>query len=185
MSDITEMKNWFDYRTGLHIGLVCKYLQEIIDLNLPYLDNNILESEMVHDKSKFSEPEYTPYLHITWKYKMQKEGVVYNPPEGIDIQAATFHHIKVNKHHPEYWDDTVTSECVNPNNRDKPSGNLVNASKMPGEYIACMIADWLAMSEEKNTNVYDWISMNVGKRWHFTFDQKVLINTITDKVMGK
>lgn len=176
-----EMREWFENRTRRHIGLVQKYLQKIMDLNLPEIDNEILASEMEHDESKFKDPECDPYVHIAWKYRQQDLGKTYEPPVGVaeKMNDATFHHIKNNKHHPEYWDDKVKIDCLNAQNRDKPSGVLVDATSMPMSYIASMMADWLAMSEERNSNVKDWIKKNVNIRWKFTPEQVALMNRLS------
>lgn len=176
----TEMKDHFGVRTNLHINLFNKYLNKIVELNLPEVNNEELLQDS-HDKSKWSEPEYTPYLHISWKYKSQGEGKIYEPPQEIkdDMNAATYHHIKNNRHHPEYWDPSTTLQpSLNQTNRDAKPEKLVDATKMPLTHVAGMVADWLAMSEEKNTKVKDWVDKNVNIRWKFTIPQVDLINNI-------
>jgi len=79
-SQKTDMKEHFEKRTNYHIDLVNKYLDKIADLNLPEIDNNLLKKDS-HDKSKFEEPEYTPYLYVNWKNKLKDDGKVYNPPK--------------------------------------------------------------------------------------------------------
>jgi len=173
-----EMIEHFTARTNKHIELVQKYLAKIQELN--WVDNSILEKEMDHDASKFIEPEYTPYLYVAWKYKCQRDGVEFNPPPEVvkAMAEATFHHIKFNPHHPEYWDDSVEIDCLNVLNRDRPSGVLVNAINMPVEYVASMCADWLAMSEEKGTDPFRWAEDNINVRWLFTPRQVSLIYDI-------
>lgn len=181
---INEMSDWFEKRTSLHIGLVKKYIGKILELNLPEINAKLLEAEKEHDSSKFMEPEYTPYVHTTWKYKQKRLGGDYEIPEDMKAKTdeATFHHIKSNKHHPEYWDDKVKPNCLNSQDRDAPSGNMTDATKMPLTHIGAMMADWLAMSEEKNTNVNDWIKNNVNIRWKFSPKQVELIHKIAKNV---
>lgn len=50
--------------------------------------------------------------------------------------AAIEHHQQVNRHHPEFWG---------------------GVAYMPPVYIAEMVCDWKARSEEKGTNLRDWI----------------------------
>lgn len=211
-----EMANWFERRTSGHIALVQKYIQKILKLNLPEIDGALLALEMDHDTGKWQEPEYTPYVYTTWRYK-NPEYII--PPEvAIKAHESTFHHIKFHKHHPEYWDATVTKECVNPKNRDKPNNApsiidclrcrgsgcrcggrcqacrdhdaglhanaLVNATGMPLTYIGSLMADWLAMSEEKKTDVNDWIKNNVNVRWEFTPTQVRLMSKIVGLIGG-
>ena len=118
---------------------------------------------------------------------MQKQkdlGKEYTIPEGMEEQStkATFHHIVNHKHHPEYWDDNVTIRCLNTQDRDKPAEDMVDATLMPLTYVASMMADWLAMSEEKNTDVNDWIEMNVNVRWKFTPQQVSLMKELASKI---
>jgi hypothetical protein len=69
---------------------------------------------------------------------------------------AIIHHITTNKHHPEYWDENFRGEeMFNLKDRDDVPKKIVDATKMKTQYIAEMIADWCAVSEEKNTNPMD------------------------------
>jgi hypothetical protein len=181
------MKEHFKQRTNFHISLVQKYLQKIIDLNDPRLDNKILEEEKTHDQSKFEAPEYEPYLHVNWSYYLKDQGKKYDPPEAIKsgMQVATFHHVKNNKHHPEAWDDNATLESINNKDRDKPPKQMVDATKMPLSYIASMVADWLAMSAERRTDPYEWADQKINKRWKFNKEQTDLIYDLLDRVWGK
>uniref|UniRef100_A0A6M3K349 Putative capsid morphogenesis protein n=1 Tax=viral metagenome TaxID=1070528 RepID=A0A6M3K349_9ZZZZ len=175
-----EMKDLFEKRTKLHIKLVQKYVQKVIDLEDKRLDKDLLKKELVHDQSKFEEPEYTPYLHVNWHYHLKDKGEEYTPSEEIKNQMdkATFHHVKNNKHHPEYWDKSSTGDVINRNDRDKTPEKMVDATKMPLDYIASMVADWLAMSEEKKTDPFDWAKKMVNKRWKFTKAQVRLIDDL-------
>ncbi len=167
------MKENFKKRTNFHIFLVQKYIDKIIALNDPRLDLAVLKNEKeIHDKSKFEEPEYSPYLHINWKHFMENHGKKYNPSEEIQNQMniATFHHISTNRHHPEYWYKNLTLDNLNSTDRDKPA-KQVDATKMPLAYVATMVADWLAMSDERKTDPYKWAEQNIGMRWKFNKDQ--------------
>jgi len=179
-----ERKDWFIKRTQLHIKLVQKYLHKILELNLPEIDSNLLKDELQHDQGKFKDPELEPYIHIAWKYRMQDLGKQYDPPSDIEnkMHMATWHHVKHNKHHPEYWDNNVSDQVINNTDRDAPSKEIVNATKMPPTYVATMVADWLAMSEEKGTNVRDWADKNINVRWRFTPTQQKLIYKIIKDV---
>ena len=179
-----EMINHFYERTTLHISLVQKYLQQIIDLNDSRLDNEILEKEKDHDQSKYEDPEYQPYLHVNWSYHLKDKGEQYDPPQEIkdQMQEATPHHVKNNPHHPEYWDSETTIDDINRADRDKPLEKMVNATTMPLSYVASMVADWMAMSEEKGTNPAEWAKANINKRWEFTVDQIELIYDLLDEL---
>ena len=178
-----SVKEHFRTRTNNHISLVYKYLKKIADLKLPEIDNDVL-LQKGHDMSKFEEPEYTPYLHITWKYKMQGEGKTYNPPKEIEeaMRSATFFHVVHNPHHPEYWDNNATIESINLVNRDAKPEQRVDGTKMPLSNVAQMIADWCAVAEEKNTKTKDWADKNVNIRWTFNPDQVTFIYKLIDKL---
>jgi len=188
LEDIEPTKEeHFKQRTNLHIGLVKKYLDKILQLKDPRIDAAILEAEKVgHDQSKFKSPEYEPYLHVNWKYYMKDQGKEYNPPKEVKdaMDTATLHHIVNNSHHPEYWQDPTNKGKlqINSRDRDEPSGEIVDATKMPLSHIACMVADWLSMSSEKGTDPYEWANKNVDKRWKFSSNQIKLIYDLLDKV---
>jgi hypothetical protein len=179
------MIQYFENRTNYHISLVRKYLDKIIALNDPRLDLAALEEEKEqHDLSKFKEPEYTPYLHVNWKYYMKERGAEYIPSNIIKRQMhnATFHHISTNKHHPDYWDDKLAIDNLNSIDRDKPPEKMVDATKMPLTYAAAMIADWLAMSDEKKTDPFKWAKDNINIRWKFTKEQEEFIYDLISKL---
>ncbi len=174
---IKNMIKQFVNRTKLHVKLVRKYIDEIIALDDPRLDNEILEKEKDHDQSKFKAPEFVPYLYINWTYHLRNQGEKYNLPKNIrdQVQEATFHHVKNNPHHPEFWDEKTTIESINNEDRDKPPKQIVDATSMPLTYVAVMVADWLAVSDERKTDPYQWAEMNINKRWKFNEDQVKLI----------
>ncbi len=186
-SSIKEMKNFFNVRTNFHISLVEKYLQKIINSNLGNkLNKSILKNEIIlHDKSKFIEPEYTPYLYITWNYKCKQEGTsfIFSDEMQVKMNNASEHHIKNNKHHPEYWSNQNTN-LINKINRDKPPDEIINVTRMPLDYIACMCADWMAMSEELENSPIDWADKNVNIRWKFTKEQSDFIYKILNEIWG-
>jgi len=175
----------FETRTNYHISLVRKYIDKIIALNDPRLDLAVLEEEKEHhDLSKFKEPEYTPYLHVNWKYYMKERGTEYMPPNIIrrQMNTATFHHVSTNKHHPDYWDNNLSINNLNLDDRDKIPDKMVDSTKMPLTHIATMVADWLAMAEEKKTDPYKWAEQNINKRWKFNKEQKEFIYDLINKL---
>lgn len=168
-----EMKKHFQKRTVRHIDRV-RELAEKWGKVLPEL---IFVSD--HDASKFLEPEYTPYVAITWRYRCKRlnEPFLLDLPDSV-VTEATFYHVTNNPHHPEYWDPKVTKSSINQANRDAPGKKPVNAQRMPPEAVAEMVLDWKAVSEEKGTDVWEWFKDNVPRRWIFTNDQMRLINRI-------
>ena len=183
--DNFDKEQFFEDRTNYHISLVNKYLDKILELHDSRIDTTTLEKEQeIHDQSKFEEPEYTPYIELTWNYHLKDLGkkIKSSEEELKQIQQATFYHVKNNKHHPESWDEKSTIESINNKDRDKPPEQMVDATKMPLENIACMVADWCAMSEEKGTDPYEWCKNNINKRWKFKDKQIEFIYNLLDKI---
>ena len=173
-----EMIQWFESRTEKHIKLVRKYGKLIGEFQPRFADIDY----MVHDLSKYNEPEYTPYVHISWHYKMKQEGKRYEISDDINskMNEASHHHVKNNQHHPEYYDENAE---LNQQDRDGIPDNVTDGTKMPDDSIAEMVADWCAMSEELGTNTpKDWADKVIGKRFKFTDEQTELIYELIDGV---
>jgi len=177
-----EMKDHFKKRTKYHINLVGKFCDKIAEYD-PERFGELRERKKVHDDSKFEEPEYTPYLFISWQYKCKDENQEFKVPQDIlnKMSEATLHHVTSNSHHPEYHSPTKTG-LINRENRDKPPKEIVDATKMPDIDIAEMCADWMGMSKEKGSNPKDWADKNVNIRWKFTDKQKELIYEIIKNI---
>lgn len=176
-----EMKEHFKKRTDKHIGLVQKYCDKIDQFSMPGLEG-LSERAKVHDASKYEEPEYTPYVYLTWDYKIKDDGKESGFPKEIKdkMNTATNHHVKNNEHHPEFHTDQ--EDVINRDNRDKPPEEMVDATAMQDLDIAEMVCDWCAMSEERGNTPHSWADKNVNVRWKFNDDQKKLIYTLMDKV---
>lgn len=176
---MSEKVTFFKTRTDNHINSVQSWAKKI-EKAFPKMLEGLFTLSTVHDASKYQEPEYTPYLEVTWHYKCKAEGEDY--PLNEDAHLATFHHIKNNPHHPEYHDPNATLECLNSHDRDKPSKYIVNATAMPTIFIGEMVADWCSVATERNTDPYEWAKMNIGIRWKFSKHQEELIYKILDSV---
>ena len=179
--DLEKMEDHFVKRTEKHISLVEKWFNKIEEFTK--------EGDKIkdHDNSKFSEPELTPYLYINWSYKNKGEGIDFEVPDYIKekMNTATIHHIKNNKHHPEYWDDNFDESKFNFENRDEIPEEMVDARAMPDRYIKEMVADWFAIAEERKTDPRKWAEKNINKRWKFLPTQKDLIYKIIEEVWEK
>lgn len=179
-----DLEKYFIKRTKNHILLVRKYLTKFLASSLQDIYKGIILKEMKeHDLSKFEEPEHTPYLLITVKYRDALLNEDFTQEQLQLMQLATIHHVKVNKHHPEYW-TLQNDNMINLINRDEPM-TLIDATKMPPSYVACMVADWMATSEERNTNPWDWAMKNINHRWLFVSTQIDLIYDILTKFWRK
>jgi hypothetical protein len=181
MEPTQEMIDFFEKRTKGHIDRVKKFCKKIDEL-FPGRFEGLVERGEEHDASKYEEPEYTPYLFITWSYKCKDDGTDFDLPEEIsnDMNGATNHHVRNNLHHPESHDKNA-HDVINRKDRDKPPKYKTDASKMADIDIAEMIADWAAMSEEKgDPGPKGWADKNVNVRWKFTDAQTELIYELID-----
>lgn len=149
------------------------------------MDGKLNRNCIRHDASKFRDPEMKPYIDITWYYKTgenKKEPNERSKQLSEAAHKATWHHISTNPHHPEYWDSKATIACLNASDRDKPSGDLIDATRMDDISIMEMCADWISVGKERGNNPLDWADMNINKRWKFSDDQIGLIHMILDKI---
>lgn len=180
MENQKEMEDWFKQRTNRHIGLVQYYCRKIYEYD-PARFPNIIKLGKVHDQSKFNNPEYDPYVLITWDYRCKDKGVKFTLPDDIKKQMnmATNVHILTNQHHPEFWSPKEANLI---NREDKPPEEMVDATKMTDEAIGEMAADWCAMSTEKGNTPQQWADKNVNIRWKFTDKQKVLIYELLNEI---
>lgn len=66
---------------------------------------------------------------------------------GDAFKLAHQSHVESNPHHPEYW------------------GGI---DEMPAVYIAEMVCDWKARSDEMGTDLREWVKDEASKRYKFT-----------------
>lgn len=107
------------------------------------LGHRLIANGFVHDASKFN--------GIEW------DQLVIGAPTKEDeaklkLKMAIYQHQRTNPHHVEYW-----------------SGGI---DEMPDVYLAEMICDLKARSEEFGTSLMDYISEYGLKRWDITKDHK-------------
>jgi len=180
--DFEKMNKWFNERTKKHIKLVKSFCKKIFDYDKNKFDG-LMKQVKNHDQSKFKNPELDPYINTTWVYKCKEDGTTFNVSEDMQkkMDEATEHHIKNNRHHPEYHDKRKTN-LINKNNRDDVPDKMVDGTQMDDLDIAEMVADWLAVSEERNSSVKQWADKNVNKRWKFKNEQKELIYELIDNI---
>jgi hypothetical protein len=181
-SEQEKMRDWFYKRTAKHIDLVKKYCVKIFEYDEDRFEGLVERGEK-HDESKYEDPEVDPYILISWQYKCKDDGIDWEPSEDMEdkMSKASEHHVKNNPHHPEFHCDQE-KDMINKDDKDKPTDKIINATKMPDLDIAEMIADWMAMSEEKGDNPEDWANKNVNKKWKFDEDQEKLIYELINQV---
>ena len=179
--DITEeMHDFFLERTAKHIRRVQKVAKKLGE-GFPHINDELLLQLENHDDSKYTEPEQLPYIHITWRRKLEKIGISYEVSDELKelIHIATFHHVLHNKHHPEHHD----TKYLDNEGRDK---SIVDGTKMDGISVAEMVCDWVAMTQEVSghSDASQWVQDNVGVRWTFTDEQKMNIDAYV-RYLGK
>ena len=164
-----EMRQHYLQRTDKHVQCVRKNMYHLMD-EYPNMQTQLLKNAAAHDLTKYVEPEIIPYVFITWDYKCKDDDVDFEIPEDIDDQEATWHHVKHNSHHPEYWDDSCTKASINSEDRDKPA-EMVDGTEMPDIDLAELACDWHAMGLEKGNTAKSWADKNINVRWKFNKDQ--------------
>ena len=170
-----EMKDWYIKRTNNHIQLVQKYCEKIYNYESVYFFD-IIERGILHDQSKWLEPEVLPYIILTWQYYCKDNNIDFEVTNAIKelIDKATEHHIINNSHHPEYFCGR-TSNLLDKNDRNGNSSHMIDATSMEDIDMAEMVADWCAMSEERGNTPVEWAKKNINIRWDFNKNQIKLI----------
>lgn len=116
--------------------------EKLIDLGEIDLGHRLIANGFVHDASKFHGIEFE---NLTISQPSQEEGAK------LKLRMAVSHHNRTNPHHPEYW---------------------MGIDNMPDLYLAEMVCDWKARSEEFGTSLRDWIDNDATKRFDFEKDGK-------------
>ena len=104
-----------------------------------------------HDMSKFGDIEFDPY-RVHW-LPTAMEAARYNRDEEYQkyvderYEEACLHHVKNNRHHPDYWCFDEYGEECEPKDMDIVS-------------IIEMICDWEGMSMEKGGSTKGWWAAN-------------------------
>jgi len=179
----TEMENHYIKRTNEHIRRVQNNAEFLTKFYKLHDDEKfeLLNNVKTHDITKYENPEKDLYTLISWKYHLKEDGnIELNVPDEVQIEMTKIseHHIKNNKHHVEYWDESLISGFLDPMDRDNVDDKLIiDGTKMPKIYIIEMVCDWTSLSQELdgNSDSTEWANKNVNKRWKFTDEQVDLI----------
>ena len=164
-----DKKDFFKKRTNKHIERVQNAAKKIVDKHPEY--DKLSKQVKDHDASKFEEPEMTPYIELTWAKKEDPKA-----ESTKEMNDATLHHIKHNKHHPEYHNKDKAN--ISSTNRDE-SIECIDAKNMDDISVAEMVADWQAMSEELKTNTArEWYNDVKDVRWSYSKKQENLIDKL-------
>lgn len=107
------------------------------------LGKQLVTNGFIHDASKFRGIEWDSIIP-----GLSSEDI---GDKKLKLKMAISNHNQTNPHHPEYWGEI---------------------ERMPKVYIAEMVCDWKARSEEFGTSLRDWIDETATKRWSFDTDSK-------------
>ena len=116
--------------------------EKLIGLCEIELGHGLIANRFIHDASKFH--------GIEWE-NMSSCVTAGEESAKLKLKMAVNHHRKTNPHHPEYWGEI---------------------QKMPRVYVAEMVCDWKARSEEFGASLKDYIDERATKNWNFEKDDK-------------
>ena len=128
--------------------------------NMQVAANDLFQRAAIHDNSKFEPEEFELYD----KAFPDLQKYAYGSPELIAVYEqlgpALQHHLKVNRHHPEYFENGINGM------------NLIDVLEM--------VCDWLAASNRSQTGIAKGLEIN--KRRYGISDQlfEIIKNTVTD-----
>jgi hypothetical protein len=148
-----EMVAFYEQRTKEHIARVGRCLNVMASAT-EYSDE-LRARARLHDASKFGPDERVPYVWLTEFHRCRRAGEPFAYPDGMEgrVHAAVDHHMRSNRHHPEFHAD--------PN--DMTEVDLIE-----------MVCDWTAMAQEFNQDggsARGWADKTIGIRVRFN-DQK-------------
>ncbi len=163
-----ELKQFATYR-ALHIALV-ERLGALV-FNEDYSNHD-------WDKCTCTEEELNLFAlrnaMLNGDYKPSKE-------DKAVLSKLPAKHVKMNKHHPEYWDENITIRKFSDENPPQ-----VNAERMPKRWIREMCCDWTAVSLKKNNPIFKWYNETCtgdNPRFVFTDSQKKYIISCLNSIM--
>ena len=84
-----------------------------------------------------------------------------------ELRKISAKHAKSQKHHAEYWDDSITIKNFRANDT-----NIIVAKSMPKRYIAEMACDWVACALYKNEPILSWYNKVIGNTLFLTEGQR-------------
>ena len=165
-----EIDRFIQYRAN-HVALVQRIGKVVFDTDLSDHDNDKIgadgdELNLYALRNSMLNGTYHP--HTVDKKKLSR---------------LAGEHVKSQKHHPEYWDDSIT-----PRNFDDNNPPQVNAHKMPKRYLLEMCCDWSAVALKLNKPIFYWYNKTcIGEnaRFLFTDNQKDYIVECLSRIQSK
>jgi hypothetical protein len=162
MQPTPEMLAFYERRTNEHIERVRNCLMVLAQITDH--GEELIERARIHDASKFEPEERIPYVWLTEYHRCRRTGQPFAYPEGMEerVQQAIRHHVRSNRHHPEFHAD--------PN--DMSEVDLIE-----------MVCDWTAMAQEfgeERGSARGWADKVIGKRVAFDAERRRFIYEIID-----
>ena len=165
-----EIDKFIQYRAN-HVALVQRIGKVVFDADISDHDNDKIgadgdELNLYALRNSMLNGTYHP--HTADKKKLNR---------------LAGEHVKSQKHHPEYWDDSIT-----PRNFDDTNPPQVNAHKMPKRYLLEMCCDWSAVALKLNKPIFSWYNKTcIGEnaRFLFTDNQKDYIVECLSRIQSK
>jgi hypothetical protein len=100
----------------------------------------LMEAALEHDHSKFEEEEYWTFVETGRARSQSKDGQDSEYQNALNSEAIQ-HHISINSHHPEFWDDTP----------------------MPIIEAIIMFFDWYSRAEQRGMSMEAFWEYNTDK----------------------
>ena len=159
-----KMVSFYERRTREHIERVRCCLRLIAGTT----DNaeELIARGDVHDASKFGPEERIPYIWLTEFHRCRRNNSPFRYPAGMEAQVemAIAHHMRCNRHHPEYHSD--------PN--DMTNLDLIE-----------MVCDWTAMAQEfgqDGGSARGWADKTIGCRVRFNEEKRLFVYQIIEQL---
>lgn len=165
-----EIDNFIEYRAN-HVALVQRIGSVVFGIDISD-----------HDKDKI-EADGEELNLFSLRNSMLNGTYHPHKADRAKLKRLVGKHVKSQKHHPEYWDDSITAR-----NFDDENPPQVNAHKMPKRYLLEMVCDWCAVALKLNKPLFNWYNKTcIGKnaRFLFTDNQKEYIIECISRVASK
>jgi hypothetical protein len=114
---------------------------------------------LVHDYTKFSKAEWSPYVDRFFRGNSGKEDKTYDPDS---FKEAWKHHWQNNPHHWEYWVNHLGARSI----YDNTHTQFEEAQIMPVTYVREMVADWIGAGRAitGKWGIEGWYNNTKGKQ---------------------
>jgi hypothetical protein len=157
-----EMVAFFELRTAEHIERVRRCLKAMAAVT-EYSDE-LMERARHHDASKYGPEERVPYIWLTESHRCRQAGIPFVYPTGMDerVRVAIEHHMKTNRHHPDFHADPNCMTDVD---------------------VIEMVCDWTAMSQELGQDggsARGWADKTIGTRLRFNDERCQFLYAMID-----